>query len=922
MKVRETLVLLLVLSLALVPILSQSMVRSQSQSQYGERIDIYTAGVNAYTFVTLNQLNSTSAKLTSAESTSGLSGYRLVAVSAQNLVSDYQIFGVDGYNLLNLPFVPAEGLFLDVNATSASAASPVVSYFDALFETNFTTLASSGNSFSYFGSVDFTTVAAPILFRLVPTTEKGFSLAYTESQFSKFAFPSVTLVGELNSTLGTFTHSIALGEASTSDIGTAGALDFLNAVSQTNTTVSASSSAAKSTVIVHSLDGYVFSTDSAASVSNAASGLSGTYTLTATAGKVVDPNVTIDSQAPTLNAYRTVSLSTQGSTEFLSVTIWLSNTAKNDTDQSMVIQNVTVNDNWWQKYPSVFQLSSGNQSYDTTVAKIVGEHNTTIVYSLKVVSSAASEFIIPATTVGFSYSTGTTTASGHATLNQVDLQLNRNPEPAMNVYVQPDYSAPSGSPLGTSVSMVVEVTNEGLAPATNIQIGNRTFANLPANSTLPSFKVSVPFTGLLQRNISESFTLKWTTPTQQNESITSNSVSLLLSHSAMVIPYIEAGGSDTLTAKALSSGILNVTYGFSNAGSGSAGAVTASQSFPTGMTCKVVNSSDATCKGNEVTFNFPSIAPQSSETVLLQLNFTKDNFIVDPELVSATYGGATLSTAGGPFAVPGGVVLTKSFAPDAVFPGMPSSVAIGMTNVGSQTLYNVTLSSTQDSFDTVGSGTSTQDYFSSVAPQQSESFTYAVKVNQQTSGNLTGTLPAASMILGGLRQSVSLGNSTLVVYKPIEAAVSLNPTNPSDGHNFDVTFVITNYAPVAVSNVTLSWQLPTGVSNVGGTSSSGRLVTHSFVSLGADSTQNVTLTLKANIGLTFNTATDSHLTYNYQNSSISGVITARQITVKEDITTSYEIPIAIAVVIALAALVYMRRNVAPALTPAPAPPAS
>ena len=392
---------------------------------------------------------------------------------------------------------------------------------------------------------------------------------------------------------------------------------------------------------------------------------------------------------------------------------------------------------------------------------------------------------------------------------------------------------------------------------TDVEIANHTFPNLPANSVLPSFKVSISFVAMLQRNFSETYTLQWTNAIQQSETITSNSVSLFLSHFGMVIPLIEVGVSDTVTAAALSSGVLNVTYGFDNAGAASASTVTVSQTFPNGITCTVVNSSAATCSGDQVSFEFASLAPSSPETVALQLHFTKNNFIVDPAQASAIYGGAGFTAAGGSYIVPGGVTLTKSFAPDVVFPGMPSTVTLGMTNEGSQTLYNVTLSSTPDSFDTVASSTSTRGSFSSVAPQQSETYSYPVKVDQQTSGNLSGVLPTATMILGGLSQSVSLGNSTLLVYKPVAASVSVSPTNPSDGHNFDVTFTIQNFAPVAVSNVTLTWQLPSGVSNVGGTASSGRLVTQSFGSLGADSSQNVTLTLKSNIGLTMDTGTDS-----------------------------------------------------------------
>ena len=143
------------------------------------------------------------------------------------------------------------------------------------------------------------------------------------------------------------------------------------------------------------------------------------------------------------------------------------------------------------------------------------------------------------------------------------------------------------------------------------------------------------------------------------------------------------------------------------------------------------------------------------------------------------------------------------------------------------------------------------------------------------------------------------------------------PASPTDAHDFDVTFTIDNTSPVSVSDVTLTWQLPSGVSAAGGAGTSGSLVTQSFASFSPNSEQNVTVALKANIGLTMNTGTDSHLTYEYENSMLTGVISAKAITVREDITTNYEIPVVIAVVIALVAIAYMRRDVAPAVMPSP-----
>ncbi len=919
MNVRATLVLLLVVSLAIIPVLAPTLVRGQSASSYSERIDIYTAGVNSYSVITMDQLNRTSSALSSAELGSGATGYKLTALSAQNQVADYQVFGVDGYNLLRVPFVPAEGLFLQVNGSSAASATPLISYFNGLFATNFTSVSSSGGTYLFYASVNFDTVAAPNLFELVPTREGGFSLAYTESQFAGFALPSIVLQGELSATNGTFTHTLSLGDAATGVLKSSAALDFLQAVSQGNTTIYASNSSAKSLVVVHGLDGYVSSSDNGSVVSNSQTGMSGTYTLTATAGKTVDPNVTIYNEAPTLNAYRTVSLSTVGGSQYLAVTIFLANTAKNDTTtgQDLVIQNLTVNDDWWQQDSSLFQAASSNQNYSKVISEFGGGRNTTMVYSLKVVTSNQTQVTIPATEVNYSYTLGGKVVNTHATLNQVNLQLNNNPEPALNVYAQPASADPSGSPIGTNATVVITVVNDGSAPATSLKVANQTLTDLPANGASQTFTVPVPFTGLLEQWFNRTYTLQWTTPSLQNENITSNSVSLLYTHSAMVIPFIEIGGSNTFTAAELASGSLDVTYQFTNAGTASTGLVTGSQVFPAGVTCFALNTTLATCSGSVATFNITSVAPSSPKTVEFQLNFTRDDYIVNPATVTEVFGSTTLHTASGPFVIPGGLSLTKSFSPNVLFPGMSAIATVGFANQGSQTLYNVTVSSTPDAFDTVPAGSTTQASYARVAPQQNESFQYPIKVGASSSGSLNGTLPSVTIFLGGQSQEVSAGPSSLMVYKPLSASVFLGTASPSDGHDFKITFSVNNTAPVSVSDVTLTWHLPSGLSLVSGGSSSNGVVSQSFPTLGANSDQNLTLTVRANIGLTFDTATGSQLTYEYQNSTINGVVESHQVTVGEDITSGYLLPIAVAAVVALAAVYYMRRNVAPVVTSAP-----
>ena len=63
----------------------------------------------------------------------------------------------------------------------------------------------------------------------------------------------------------------------------------------------------------------------------------------------------------------------------------------------------------------------------------------------------------------------------------------------------------------------------------------------------------------------------FTNSAQQTLNITSNSVSLLFSHSAMVIPFIQLTTNETLTAGSLAIETLDVTYTYANKGTATSG---------------------------------------------------------------------------------------------------------------------------------------------------------------------------------------------------------------------------------------------------------------------------------------------------------------------------------------------------------------
>jgi spore coat protein U-like protein len=104
------------------------------------------------------------------------------------------------------------------------------------------------------------------------------------------------------------------------------------------------------------------------------------------------------------------------------------------------------------------------------------------------------------------------------------------------------------------------------------------------------------------------------------------------------------------------------------------------------------------------------------------------------------------------------------------------------------------------------------------------------------------------------------------------------------------------------------------VTVVSGAALVGHEITISVPSMQGDSNKTVSLTLSTNSGLTIGTSA-SHLSFQYSGSTLKGISVAKQIVVSVDATTRYTVPIVIAVLIALAAVVYVRRKVSTVAKP-------
>ena len=568
MKSRSLLVVILILSLAVVPSLQLALAASTTTSSsttttststapsspYSEKVDIYTAGSADYWLVSLSPVNATKSAIVNAESVSGVNAYELTAVKSTSATPSSQLFWGDGYKILKLPFMPDSGVFLNVTASSQSAAQTAAADFNSFLGTNLAQIGSSGSNYTFFSPADFT-VAGATIFTSVPATLKGLAAITSAATLAATPTPIAVLTGVRSGT--GFSHTVSFGSTQTGVVAANGTLSLAKALNQANSSFTSSPRATSSLVVLHSLDGIISSND-AAKITNTQATFSGTYSYSVPPNTKYRPNITLLQDPPVLTATRVLDRGAASSGDLVSVTITLRNTA-----QSGTIQNIAMNDNWWTSYPTLFSLSAGNSTVSQPT--LAAGQNVSRVYVLKVISAASQDLTIPAAKASYSYQVGGVTISATTTTNQVELRTNSvNPGPALMIQAAADI--PSGSPIGKVGHYIVTVTNIGNGPALNLQVANATNPTLPQGGGVWKVNTTIPLTSIVSRNFTSTFTLGWTAPDGSKGTLVSNPATIVLSHNGVLIPLIQFGVSSSLTPGLLTTGTLNATYTLTNAG--------------------------------------------------------------------------------------------------------------------------------------------------------------------------------------------------------------------------------------------------------------------------------------------------------------------------------------------------------------------
>ncbi len=914
MKSRSLLVFILILSLAVVPSMQLALAASSTSSttssstttsttstaasaptgSYSQRVDVYLAGTNDYWRVTLTDVNATKPSVVAAEAVPGATAYELTAVKTTSSVASSQLFWAGGYKVLDLPFMPDSGVFLNVTATSQSAAQSVASDMGTYVGANFQQVGSGGGNYTFFSPGDFT-VAGEILYTsTVPTAEKGLADITSAFSLATDPNPTATLTGVLSGS--SYSHTFSFGSTATNVVASNGSLTLGKALSVGNDSFTSALNATSTKVVIHSLDGLISSSD-AATIVNHQSNFSASYTYSVPNNTKFRPNITMLSDPPVLSATRLVGTGSQISGGFITVTLLFRNTAAAGT-----IDNIALNDNWYASYPSLFSLSAGNSSF--TVPTLAAGQNFSQVYVLKVISSASQDLVVPAVHVTYSYSTGGVTVNAGTETNQLEIRTN-DPGPALQITAGADIS--SGSPIGMAGHYVVTVTNTGNDAALSLKVGNFTDESLVQGGGVWKFNTTLPLNSILDRNLTQMFTLQWTAPDGTQGTLQSNPDDLVLSHSGILLPLMQFNVAATLSPGILASGRANATYTLTNVGNAAPASVTVNQAFANGMECNSVLKGNATCTANGLSFSASALAPGSNVGGTLDMAFSTDNYISEPATITTTYAGITLYTGGAGFVVPAGVIVTRVDTPNPVFQGQNDTVVINVANHGSLPVYNVTLLTQPDVFDVGISGALHAEY-TNIAADTTESFNYTVGI--VTPGNHTTSSITLSYGFGGFAASYTVFPGTVLVYHSVQATTTTKPSTPTEGSDFKLMVNVQNPSTANVTNVALAIHIPQGLTIVNASSGLrviGRTVTMGLSSLGAGSTTTGTLTVVAGADGSISLGTGT-LTFDYAGSTVTGIVNTPAIVVGVDLLVRYELPIGVAVLLSLVVAVYMHRK--------------
>jgi len=868
--------------------------RSVASGSYSEKLNVYVAGSSALWYFTFDGVNG-SKKMTSFENSPGLSWYNVTAIKTTGWVSDFQIFGPQGYNLIPVPFIPQQGLFLALGSDSYADALAAAGRLDSYFAATFVSLSNGTNSFQFYSPVSFGQIIPTTLMNLLPSSAGGFASTIAATSFENTLSPFITLRG-VEGPSG-LVHTLVVGSIASNALSKH-VPNILSYFGKNVTSLSAAKTSLSSTIEVKVLDGLMFSKDDAV-VTNVAAQFASTYTLSIPPGKkTVGINSTVLQQPLQLVAVRNIDEGVLHEGTNVSVSITLTNLSNETT-----LNNVTYSDNWWN--PALFRLVRGSSTYFSAVFN--ASQTVTTTYVLQYMGNTTGRVTMPNTEVNFAYKVGPSTYKGHSWVNPIGISLGED-DAVVYAYISP--STNTTEPVGNTLDLNLVVKNVGTRSASPVIANGVQINTLLADGGTKTVPISVTSSGLLGTNLTKTYLVTYVGAQGKQFNATSNLLPVDFGHSGMSLGFASVSVTASLTPLKIGSTAVNLTltYTVTNKGSATISSFLGKEVFPNVIGCGLTKGKGISCSSNLLTLQIATIAAGKSNQTTTKINVINlENVFIPPVSFQGHTAGINFAGKSSALALPTGYILTKQFSPSSLFRGGSSTVTLVAVNHGPYYVYNVTVASTRDSFDSLSSLAVASVSNASISPHGNLSKSYVVIASSEY-GNHSASAITSTVFFGGNKFSLQNFGEYVSVYQPLTATVTAVPSAPVEGKSFHLNVVISNPTGVSVTDAKLAVPIPAGLTLSGLTngSVSNGVLTVSVTSLPSHTSFNATSSAVVGSGTTLSFSNEN-LTFMYNGVTYTGSVKNQQLTIAEDLTSRYLLPIGIAIVALLATAFYVRQ---------------
>ncbi len=847
-------------------------------ANYTENLAIYLTSGETFWRADFNGGNISVSSLTIPQS---VSAFSMTLTHYSNWKPQFELFTTYGFGLLGNTEPSPDGVVLTINTTSQADAQSLANSLDQRFALVFSPASQSSGSYSFFSPMDFITEMHVYFWKLIPSYYGGFANMTSETQFES----NDLLYYKLAYTPSAY--SISIGALAPLNLAS-GSFALYTQLGLTQGSHNYSTVASSSTVEIHVYGGLI--SNASFPFQNYPSNYSASISTSKTSANSTIPNInaTLNLSFPTLLAYRQISPSLTPSKDAnVSVTI----TVKDVSPQGAPgATDVKLNDSWIYSQKNNFNLTIGQTSGSENLSS---GQSMTVAYAFTVLASNGT-FNIPATPVTYQFKNGNNTLTSSVLLNPGTIVIGGQNTPLIEAT-----ETLGGGVLqaGQTFSVNITITNKGSGTAFNLNAAGQKKQALPQGSSW-SFITNSSTASLTQTNSSVSFPVNWTDPGGQSHSTLTNTMSATFSFGTPATPAVGILKSVEL---ANSSKTANVTLILYNSSPNSVSNLTVNDPLPAGVAfIKSLSNNSLRLSGGLVVGNVSSLAGHANTTLNYLINITdySQNFIFGPANVSAHWNGGTITHYSAAYVLPLGVVATKQINPSQAFQGSNATILISLKNGGSIPIYNVVLNNTFDQFVNV---TKSNSSFSPILNPGS-SINASLKANLTgTAGTYNSSTAVASFLIAGYNKSATSAPYVLTIYHLVEANFSSTALKFEENHNINVTVTVYNPSNVTVNNVVFSLHLPSGLNLVSNTQPNFTIST-----LGPDSNKSnsfVVITNQPNVYRLSNAS----LYFQYQGVTLKGLANSFTLTLQDDITLRYGIPILVAIIIALATLFFARR---------------